>query len=146
MKRSEDIEGFIQRWSKASGSELANAQTFVIELCELLGLERPAPSLQEASENGYAFERHITFRHPDGSTSPGRIDCYRRGCFVLESKKVKAGAATKGFDDALLRAHAQAQAQNYARGRWRERLPTILETLHAVGRAQPQAGGRWQAV
>ena len=67
------------------------------------------------------FERPITFQHGDGSTSPGRVDCYRRGHFVWESKKLKAGiqsqasgaAPTRAFDDALLR--ARAQAENYAR-------------------------------
>src|SRR5690606_11152387 len=51
--------------------------------------------------------------HGDGSTSAGRIDLYRRGAFVLESKKLKQGAHTKGFDDAILRARSQAEA--YAR-------------------------------
>lgn len=41
---------------------------------------------------------------------------------------------------------AELEARFNARGRWRERLPTILETLQAVGRAQQQGGGRWQAV
>ena len=47
------------------------------------------------------------------------MNCYRRGAFVLESKKLKPGAqaqhgkTTKGFDDALMRARAQAEA--YAR-------------------------------
>nr|WP_228064327.1 DNA methyltransferase [Lysobacter avium] len=59
------------------------------------------------------FERPITFAHGDGSTSAGRIDLYRRGAFVLESKKLRQGAHTKGFDDAMLR--ARSQAENYAR-------------------------------
>ena len=33
---NESIEKFIQRWHQAAGSELATAQSFVIELCELL--------------------------------------------------------------------------------------------------------------
>jgi hypothetical protein len=106
-------QAFIARWGRAGGSELANAQSFVIELCELLGVERPAPAGADAADNAYAFERGITFQHPDGSTSAGRIDLYRRGCFVLESKKVKLGPATKGFDEALMKARAQAEA--YAR-------------------------------
>ena len=60
------------------------------------------------------FERPITFAHGDGSTSPGRIDCYRRGHFVWESKKlryVKAGGAA--FNSAMLT--ARSQAENYAR-------------------------------
>ncbi len=59
------------------------------------------------------FERPITFSHGDGSTSAGRIDLYRRGAFVLESKKLKAASHTKGFDEGLLR--ARSQAENYAR-------------------------------
>jgi hypothetical protein len=59
------------------------------------------------------FERPITFQHGDGTTSAGRIDCYRRGHFVLEAKKLKAASHTKGFDDGLLRARSQAEA--YAR-------------------------------
>jgi hypothetical protein len=58
------------------------------------------------------FERPVTFRHGDGSESSGRIDCYRRGAFVLEAKKLSR-APGKGFDDAMLR--ARAQAEGYAR-------------------------------
>jgi hypothetical protein len=29
------------------------------------------------------------------------------------------------------------------RGRWRERLPTLLDTLHALGRVRQQTDGRW---
>ncbi|MFC7462200.1 class I SAM-dependent DNA methyltransferase [Hydrogenophaga defluvii] len=100
---------FINRWQGVSASELATAQSFVIELCELLGVDKPHPTNDQA----YMFERPVTFSHGDGSTSAGRIDCYKRGHFVLEAKKVKAGAHTKGFDDALLR--ARAQGEGYAR-------------------------------
>ena len=100
---------FIQRWSGSTASELASAQSFVIDLCELLGVDKPHPT----PEQSYMFERPITFAHGDGSTSPGRIDCYRRGHFVLEAKKFKAPTHTKGFDDGLLR--ARSQAEGYAR-------------------------------
>ncbi len=100
---------FINRWKGVTASELATAQSFVIELCELLGVEKPHPTDDQA----YMFERPVSFQHGDGSTSAGRIDCYKRGHFVLEAKKVKGGAHTKGFDDALMR--ARAQGENYAR-------------------------------
>lgn len=100
---------FISRWQGVNASELASAQSFVMELCELLEVEKPHPTDDQA----YMFERPVTFSHGDGSTSAGRIDCYRRGHFVLEAKKVKAGSHTKGFDDALLR--ARTQGENYAR-------------------------------
>lgn len=114
---------FVQRWQDVSASELATSQSFVIELCALLGVEPPT------HEAHYQFERPITFHHGDGSTSTGRIDCYKRGHFVWESKKLSrpgrapgaAGplppAAGRGsspaFDAALLR--ARQQAEDYAR-------------------------------
>ncbi len=106
-------ETFIARWTHADGSELANAQSFTRELCELLEVPVPDPARADTADNAYVFERRVVFRHGDGGTSEGRIDCYRRGAFVLEAKKLKAGAQTKGFDDGLLR--ARAQAENYAR-------------------------------
>ena len=117
-------QAFIHRWKGVTASELSTSQSFVIQLCELLGVEAPHPT----PEQSYMFERPITFQHGDGSTSAGRVDCYKRGHFVWESKKLKLGktagvqaqqtpdtppVTTKAFDDALLR--ARTQAENYAR-------------------------------
>ena len=102
-------EAFIARWQGVTASELSTSQSFLIDLCELLDVPRPHPT----PEQDYMFERLLTFQHADGRTSPGRVDLYRRGASVLESKKLKQGAPNKGFDEAALR--ALAQAQNYAR-------------------------------
>ncbi len=107
------VEAFIGRWHGVDGTELANAQSFVRELCTLLELPSPDPAREDTWFNAYVFERRVRFQHGDGSGSDGRIDCYRRGAFVLEAKKIKAAPTRKGFDDALLRAHAQAE--RYAR-------------------------------
>src|SRR5690606_35264967 len=104
-----EVEGFITRWQGVTASELSTSQSFLIDLCRLLEVDVPHPTPGQE----YMFERPITFSHGDGSTSAGRIDLYRRGAFVLESKKVRLGAHTKGFDDALLR--ARSQAEGYAR-------------------------------
>lgn len=106
------VDKFITRWQSASGSERANYQLFVHELCTLLELPTPDPAREDTRDNAYVFERRITFRHGDGTESPGFIDCYRRAAFVLEAKKVKQ-AVGKGFDDALLR--ARGQGEQYAR-------------------------------
>jgi hypothetical protein len=113
---NESIERFISRWQAAGGSERANYQLFIGELTELLGLPRPDPARDDTRDNAYVFERRVRFRHGDGSESHGFIDCYRRGAFVLEAKKIKAkvvNGAGKGFDDAMQRARGQAEA--YAR-------------------------------
>ncbi len=104
---------FIARWQGVAlteATELSSSQTFILELCALLQVETPLPT--DAAD--YMFERPITFAHGDGSTSPGRIDCYRRAHFVWESKKFKylaKGGAAHGT--AMLT--ARSQAENYAR-------------------------------
>jgi hypothetical protein len=103
------IENFIARWKGVTASELSTSQSFLIEICELLEVSRP----HATAEQDYMFERPLTFHHADGSKSAGRVDLYKRGAFVLESKKFRANTQTKGFDEAMLRAHSQAQ--NYAR-------------------------------
>ena len=99
----------IERWRGTTASELSTAQSFVIDLCALLEVDKPHPTPAQ----DYMFERPVTFKHGDGTTSAGRIDCYRQGAFCLESKKLKAAGHTKGFDDGLLR--ARSQAEGYAR-------------------------------
>jgi len=110
---ADPIDTFIERWRGATGSERANYQLFVTGLCDLLELPLPEPASDDTRDNAYVFERRVGFAHGDGTTSNGFIDCYRRGAFVLEAKKIKAGTHTKGFDDALLR--ARAQGEGYAR-------------------------------
>ncbi len=109
MDQTTKAQAFIARWQGVTASELATAQSFVIDLCELLGVPKPHPTPAQ----DHMFERPVTFTHGDGSSTPGRIDCYKRGHFVLEAKKLKTGAHTKGFDDGLLR--ARSQGESYAR-------------------------------
>ena len=78
-----DISGFIEHWSAASPSERANSQAFLLELCEQLGVSQP----DNHPSNGYFFEFPVVEQHPDGTTSNGRVDLYKRKCFVLESKQ-----------------------------------------------------------
>jgi hypothetical protein len=106
---SAEVEAFIQRWSGIQGSELSNAQPFVMALCRLLHTAEP----HATKAQDYMFERPVKFQHGNGSSSEGRIDCYKRGHFVLEAKKLKAAGHTKGFDDGMLR--ARTQGEGYAR-------------------------------
>ena len=82
------LADFLARWQHADGSELANYQLFVTDLCQLLSVGSPDPAREDTRDNAYVFERRVTFRHGDGSASTGRIDCYKRGHFVLEAKKI----------------------------------------------------------
>lgn len=133
------LEELVAQVKASGGSEIANTQAFIDRLCAVLDLPRPEFSTERNRENDYVFERRVTFKHPDGSTSTGRIDLYKRGCFVLESKQsslaqarrhdadqlallpedasqIKLGTArrgTGGWDRAMLA--ARNQAESYAR-------------------------------
>lgn len=107
------IEAFIHRWSRAGGSERANYQLFLTELCTLLELPMPEPAGDDTRDNAYVFERRVVMPQPDGSSNNGFIDLYRRGCFVLEAKQTGKTLDSGGWDKAMLRAHNQAD--QYAR-------------------------------
>jgi len=83
----EQIAAFIARWENSGAAERANYASFLSELCTLLDLPRPDPSSPDNSQNTYVFERAITRRNPDGTTSTGFIDLYRRSSFVWECKQ-----------------------------------------------------------
>jgi hypothetical protein len=124
---------FIRRWEGSGAAERANYALFLTELCDLLRVARPEPTRPDDTENAYVFERSVTFQNGDGTTSAGRIDLYKRGCFVLEAKQGserpeadegltltsgptrrarRRGTAvrgTAGWDDAMLAARGQAE-------------------------------------
>jgi hypothetical protein len=110
MAQENAAQTFIERWQGVTGSERANYQLFVTELCRLLAVPEPEPARDDTRDNAYVFERRVTFAHGDGSTS----------------------AAPLALPD--------LDARFTARGRWRERLPVILDTLEALGRARPPGG------
>jgi hypothetical protein len=99
---SSSVEEFVARWKESGAGERANFQPFVGELCDVLGVARPEPAQADDEQNAYVFERAVTFHNPDGSTSAGRIDLYKRGCFVMEAKQGsdRAQAAAPLFGDA----------------------------------------------
>lgn len=133
------LDALIEEASASGGSELANYQLFVVGLCDALGMDRPRMAQEGNDLNDYVFERRVDFKHLDGSRTPGRIDCYRRGSFILEAKQSakrqakkvpteqlalipedasqrKQGHAkrgTRGWDQIMLA--ARKQAEDYAR-------------------------------
>jgi hypothetical protein len=78
-----DVEEFVAYWSAAELSERSNSQSFLLELCDVLEVPRP----DNHARDGYCFEFQVAEKLPDGTTKDGRIDLYKRGCFVLESKQ-----------------------------------------------------------
>jgi len=78
-------------WKQSGGAERANYGLFLHELCALIGVPAPDPTTDNPAEDAYVLERAVTFLDsitgPTPKTSTGRIDLYKRGCFVLETKQ-----------------------------------------------------------
>src|SRR6056297_2694202 len=81
------IDAFIQRWERSGGHERGAGQQFLLEFCDLLGLDKPDPPAPENELNTYTFERRVDRRKPDGTTTPNWIDLFRSLHFVLETKQ-----------------------------------------------------------
>ena len=96
------VEKFIHRWEgQEGGAERANYAMFLSELCDIIGVPRPHPAQATTAENDYVFERAVKLIGPDDSTSNGRIDLYKRGCFVLEAKQSRLKGGAKALQGGL---------------------------------------------
>jgi SAM-dependent methyltransferase len=130
------IDAFIDRWQgQEGGQERANYALFLSELCDVLGVGRPEPASASTEDNDYVFERCVQRPAADGTHGLGRIDLYKRGCFVLEAKQSRQPGGAKelgvphlpgleppkrGVRDAsrtwdVLMLNARRQAEGYAR-------------------------------
>jgi len=141
-----EVKDFITYWSAASPSERSNSQPFLLDLCDLLDIPRP----DQHPGNGYFFEFPIVEQHADGSSSQGRIDLYKRACFVLESKQFQEAKAeasrlqqaaedaglfrpkkysqpvrgTGAWDEAMIK--ARGQAERYVRALAGDNPPFVI--------------------
>lgn len=73
-------------------------------------VEPPHGSRTDDAQNDYVFERRVFQDNGDGTVSFGRIDCYKRGAFILEAKQGseadRSAARTISTFSARLRPHA----------------------------------------
>lgn len=92
------IEAFIRRWQACEGgAERANYALFLTELCAIIGVAPPQPAHATSARNDYVFERAVVL--PGDEDRRGRIDLYKRGCFVLEAKQSREGLGAKSLAD-----------------------------------------------
>ncbi|MEL6614204.1 MAG: DNA methyltransferase [Bacteroidota bacterium] len=118
------LDAFIERWKPAQAAELANAQPFLIELAALLGVPGPEPATKNPARDGYVFERPVDFQDA-ADAGTGRIDLYKRGCFVLETKQ--------GVDAENV-ARAKGKGKSRSAGHGRRGTPAWDRTMTAAKR------------
>ncbi len=141
MGEASDVEQFIAQWRDTGGSELANTQSFINGLCRLIGVEPPRGSRTDDAQNDYVFERRVFQDNGDGTVSFGRIDCYKRGAFILEAKQgseADRAAAERGEDDLDL--FGQTASARLKRGTARRGTPGWAKAMvQAKGQAERYA-------
>jgi hypothetical protein len=154
LAREITVDAFIARWQASAASERSNYALFLVELCDVLGVERPEPATGQLERDKYVFERPVYFQNPDGSTSTGFIDLYRHECFVLETKQgceakrertllERAGVrspprrrghgvrGTETWDAEMLRARGQAEQYAKALPEWPPFL-IVIDVGHSI--------------
>lgn len=141
MREPAEIDKFIADWRDTGGSELANTQSFINGLCHLLGVDAPSGSRTDDAHNDYVFERRVFQDNGDGTESFGRIDCYKRDCFILEAKQgseADRAAASKGEDDIDI--FGQTASVRVKRGTARRGTPGWAKAMvQAKGQAERYA-------
>lgn len=104
------VEAFIARWDGTAMAERANAQPFLSELCDVLGVPRLDPA--QGGIGPYRFERNVTHHEADGTATTRRIDLYRRACFVCEAKQGAAPHHQAGLFTGETKAQRRANVRN----------------------------------
>ena len=135
------VDAFIAHWRETGGSELANTQSFINGLCALIGVVAPHGSRTDDAHNDYVYERRVFQDNGDGTESFGRIDAYKRGCFILEAKQGSEGdraSLATGSDDIDL--FGQTAAARVKRGTARRGTPGWTRAMvQAKGQAERYA-------
>ena len=137
------VRAFITRWERSGASERANYQLFLSELCDVIGVPHPDPATPDTSENEYVFERSVTFHHGDGTSSIGRIDLYKRGCFVLEAKQGKTSVDSPVPLSAAVKekqaAYKPKTKKKESKTPWPAKLPQQVRALREAleGQSEP---------
>lgn len=84
---------------------------FLRELSEIINAPIPDPASASHEFNDYVFERVVERRRPDGTTERGRIDLYKRNCFILEAKQSRQKGAKKAVIEGQADLFAESKAQ-----------------------------------
>jgi hypothetical protein len=104
MSMQAPLRALAEHWAGAQAAERANFQSYLIELCDALGVPRPGPA-----GSGYQFELPVKVITKDGVEVTNFIDCHRRDFFAIEAKDEESGKSTE-----MLLRRAFGQLRHYA--------------------------------
>jgi len=76
------LRALADRWHDNALGERQAFQTWFLEFCDALGIERPGPGHGEA----YCFEKTVRVLNERGDGTPNYIDCWKAGHVAIEAK------------------------------------------------------------
>jgi hypothetical protein len=76
---TETIQAFVDKWSRSGGSERANKDSFLNDLCQALGLPQPDPATGDNDRDRYVFEKDSLMPHEGGAVTLGKMDLFKDG-------------------------------------------------------------------
>ncbi len=134
-----DIDDFIARWTASSGNERANFHLFAVELCDILGVPRPQIAQEDRNLNDYTFERTVEFSHISSAKATGRIDLYKKNCFLMEAKQSREKGRPKAVSLPgqldLLEAEYKPRGQRSANRAWDQLMIAARRQAEEYARA-----------
>ncbi|MFD1874260.1 class I SAM-dependent DNA methyltransferase [Hymenobacter bucti] len=137
---------FAARWQPSGGAERANYGLFLTDLCDLLGVPRPDATTDNPAQDAYVLERAVTFDDGASKKSTGRIDLYKRGCFVLETKQGTDTPDTASKTElAQLGLPAEKRRKGHAQrgtAKWRQMMEAARQQALGYVRALPASEPR----
>lgn len=101
-----DASTFIHKWKQSGASERANKDSFLHDLCDVLGVPHPDPKTGDLGRDRYVFEREAVLVHAGERHTLGFIDLYKRGAFILEAKQ-GSDAKSDCFEHFVVKTAAQ---------------------------------------
>jgi hypothetical protein len=137
---------FAARWQPSGGAERANYGLFLTDLCDLIGVPRPDATTDSPAQDAYVLERAVTFDDGASKKSTGRIDLYKRGCFVLETKQGTDTPDTASRTElAQLGLPAEKRRKGHAQrgtAKWRQMMEAARQQALGYVRALPASEPR----
>ncbi|MCL2075618.1 MAG: class I SAM-dependent DNA methyltransferase [Betaproteobacteria bacterium] len=136
------ITDFIGRWKVSGGSEQANSQSFLKELCDVLDLQQPDPADPVNEKNAYVFERKVYVTRGDGTKELKKLDLYYKGRFVLESKQGQDAVGAKSFSSLLSGGMTASSAVKRGTRQWEDSMQRAKRQAENYIRSLPASEGR----
>ena len=90
-----EVAAFLSTSLGSAGAERANKDSFLKDLCDVMGVPHPNPKTGDPVADTYVFERDAITARASETTTTKFIDLYKDGCFVLKAEQGSTAVSPK---------------------------------------------------